>query len=264
MRLISSTALFLFILSWLDFSVAEAASMVGRDRFDAAFGVSKSNDELFRAAAIGDLGALVTSISRGDQVDGRDQSSWTALMYAAAAGRIGIVEKLVESGADPNATTERGLTPLMIAVINRQLLATDQLLLVGADAGIETPDGLTAWNLALQKGYYELLRPLNQPLRGIAVVLDTETIRVDGYNIHLFGISGRNEPYRSTLASVLGDNTVVCGHVEDRSFQCFVGKYDVAEIALINGLAEAKSNAPKNYIGRQKIAQEKSLGIWRH
>ena len=243
-------------------SLGSGASRSDPGGSEAASGAGHSNDLLFQAVTFGDLGALMSAIDRGAALDGRDRAGWTALMYAAASGRIGIIEKLIESGADPNLQEKRGLTPLMVAVLNRQLLAADQLLLVGADATIKTPDNLTASRIALQKGYDEFLPALDQPLRGIAVVVDTETLRVDGSEIRLFGIKGSAEPYRSTLASVLGDNPVLCEPIVDRSFQCFVGKFDVAEIALLNGLASANGEAPESYLAREKTAQQKKMGVW--
>lgn len=54
-------------------------------------------------------------IANGADVNARDSSGWTALMYASRDGNIEIINLLVENGADTNIKDNYGRTAIMIA-----------------------------------------------------------------------------------------------------------------------------------------------------
>jgi len=81
---------------------------------------------LRRAAEIGDIPGLQTSLYEHVDINARDASGRTALMLATLHGQIAAVDTLLAYGADPNAADARGTTPLQAA------LAADQRAIVAA------------------------------------------------------------------------------------------------------------------------------------
>jgi ankyrin repeat protein len=81
---------------------------------------------LRRAAEIGDIPGLQTSLDEHVDINARDASGRTALMLATLRGQTAAVDTLLAYGADPNAADARGTTPLQAAV------AADQRAIVAA------------------------------------------------------------------------------------------------------------------------------------
>jgi hypothetical protein len=81
---------------------------------------------LRRAAEIGDIPGLQTSLDEHVDINARDASGRTALMLATLHGQSAAVDTLLAYGADPNAADARGTTPLQAAV------AADQRAIVAA------------------------------------------------------------------------------------------------------------------------------------
>jgi Ankyrin repeats (many copies) len=81
---------------------------------------------LRRAAEIGDMPGLQTSLDEHVDINARDASGRTALMLAALHGHAAAVDTLLAYGADPNVADARGTTPLQAAV------AADQRAIVTA------------------------------------------------------------------------------------------------------------------------------------
>jgi hypothetical protein len=81
---------------------------------------------LRRAAEIGDIPGLQTSLDEQVDINARDASGRTALMLATLHGHTAAVDTLLAYGADPNAADARGTTPLQAAV------AVDQRAIVAA------------------------------------------------------------------------------------------------------------------------------------
>lgn len=73
------------------------------------------SDDLFRAAACGDLGMVQRCLLLGAGVDRRDQNGWTPLHRAAFKGRTRVVEFLIDNGAKVDAVDDVGFTPLRCA-----------------------------------------------------------------------------------------------------------------------------------------------------
>lgn len=70
---------------------------------------------LHLAAQKGDYETVQKLISRGTNVNARDDEGWTPLHYAAGGGYLEIVELLVSNKANVNAKTDNGITPLSAA-----------------------------------------------------------------------------------------------------------------------------------------------------
>jgi hypothetical protein len=54
-------------------------------------------------------------ISKGSEINARDDEGWTALMQASFSGQLENVSLLLESGADINSLSNKGETALAIA-----------------------------------------------------------------------------------------------------------------------------------------------------
>jgi len=78
----------------------------------------RAYDALGTAAATGDVFSLRVLLSRGEDVNAKDQDRRTALDRAAANGHLEAVKVLVkEAGADVESKSNRGLTPLSFAAV---------------------------------------------------------------------------------------------------------------------------------------------------
>ena len=75
-------------------------------------GLSKLDKDLLDAAKKGDLKGVMDAISRGANVNAKDDHGRTALHYASWCGHIEVVKYLVDSGADVNAEDIGQWTPL--------------------------------------------------------------------------------------------------------------------------------------------------------
>lgn len=79
-------------------------------------------------------------------------------LHSAVAGRTPeILELLVESGADLNARQQGGYTPLMGAAANGRRRMVEFLLRRGAKPGARSDEGKTARDLAVEKGFPDVI-----------------------------------------------------------------------------------------------------------
>ena len=75
------------------------------------------------AARTGRIGAVKALLSRGADVNWKEQNGQTALMWAAAEGHAEVVELLIEAGADfrtPLAIPDSRLCSLPCAKVDRR------------------------------------------------------------------------------------------------------------------------------------------------
>jgi hypothetical protein len=91
-----------------------------------------SSTALRRAAEIGDIRGLQTSLDEHVDINARDASGRTALMLATLHGQTAAVDTLLAYGADPNAADARGTTPLQAAVAGDQRAIVAALKRAGA------------------------------------------------------------------------------------------------------------------------------------
>lgn len=85
---------------------------------------------LHQAAAEGDIEQVKLFISKGADVDAKDEKNNTPLCYAVKAGKMEIVRLLVEAGADVNAGS---WPPLCEAVDENNVAIAEYLIAHGAD-----------------------------------------------------------------------------------------------------------------------------------
>ena len=116
------------------------------------------NERLWLACQLGDEEVVDSAIADGAQVNGADETGWSALHFAASANQIAVIQTLLmDKGADAEAQDNAGVTPLMVAAISGFTLATEQLLVVGESSANahETTHGLTALHLAAANNHFD-------------------------------------------------------------------------------------------------------------
>ena len=80
-----------------------------------AAAIAAPPEDLFNAANSGDAATVQALLAKGADVNAKDTTGWTALMFAAATDYTGTVQVLLKKGANVNAKNNKGETALMIA-----------------------------------------------------------------------------------------------------------------------------------------------------
>lgn len=101
-------------------------------------------EDLFAAAKEGDLQKLAFLLEQGLDVNARDGSGGTPLMWAALHGHLDAVRYLLQKGALVNERDNCGWTALMSAVTRDHLEIAELLLAHGADPNIPYSERLVA------------------------------------------------------------------------------------------------------------------------
>jgi len=106
-------------------------------------------------------------LDAGAEIDAKDSSGRTALMYAASGPFVETVGLLLKRGAEVNVQgTLEGFTALMTAAAEGLTEVVRILLAAGADRDIKDEDGDTALSFARQNGHAEVLALLENPPDG--------------------------------------------------------------------------------------------------
>ena len=124
--------------------------------FDAA------TRELWRVAESGDVDALAEILSRGVDVNARNQHGMTALMRAAHNGHEAVVRALLEHGADPNVTRNDRFTALALAAFFGHTETVRILIENGAKTEIVTRSGTSPKMWATARTFTEAARCLER------------------------------------------------------------------------------------------------------
>lgn len=102
----------------------------------------------------------------GVDVDTRDASGWTPLIYVASSGIVSLVDELLSAGADVNAVaTDRGWTAVTRAAYRGHAPTLVRLLAVGGDATARA-DGRTALEWAVEGGHADAAAVLRDHVAG--------------------------------------------------------------------------------------------------
>ena len=113
--------------------------------------------DINKAATKGDIAAIKQYLNAGNDVDARNESEWTVLMYAANNGRKEIAELLIAKGADVNIKDESGHTPLYAAASDGHREIAELLIAKGADVNAkERENGGTPLHWAAFRGRNEV------------------------------------------------------------------------------------------------------------
>ncbi len=113
--------------------------------------IQSHSEELFAAAADGDVEKLYCLLTRGmpiDLVDENREIGRTALAIAARAGHQKVVELLIHNGADIDTQDTNGATPLHLALLNDHVHVIGTLEFYGANITLTDNNGNLPLHLA--------------------------------------------------------------------------------------------------------------------
>ncbi len=135
-------------------------------------GAAEGADDIWTAAAKGELAAVKHHLATGQDVNAKAPvSRVTPLMMAAITGKTEVVNFLLAKGADPNLTNNEGSTALHMAAFFGHLEIVKTLLAKGAHVNArnqrsETPlDTVSGpWSKALEGVYRTIGKPLKLDL----------------------------------------------------------------------------------------------------
>ncbi len=127
--------------------------------------------ELWRVAESGDMDALAGLLSRGVDVNARNEHGVTALMRAAHYGHDRVVRVLLEHGADPNLTRNDKFTALALAAFFGHTETVRLLIENGAKTEVVTRSGTSPKMWAMARTFTDAARCFEQPKRAPVAVL---------------------------------------------------------------------------------------------
>ncbi|MCQ2371308.1 MAG: ankyrin repeat domain-containing protein [Akkermansia sp.] len=107
---------------------------------------------LMFAAAMGHLDCMEFLIAAGADVGAREEVGMTPLLFAALEGRTEALELLLRHGASLKDRTRGGWSPLLLAVGHRHTLMVQALVDRGADIDEVNDEGATALHVAATNG----------------------------------------------------------------------------------------------------------------
>jgi ankyrin repeat protein len=194
------------------------ATLIGSGRATHAAG------SLFDAIRSGSAPAIAAAIAAGADVNGRDETGATPLMYAAIYADAAAVEQLIDKGARVNDLNTFGATALMWAA--PQPAIVDVLLRKGADVNALASNGFTPLVVAARYGSVESVRRL------LAAGADTRAQAT-----RVLVLSGA---YQSTNPDVIGalrDEHVVVTSKEDIAGPALIRARN--DIRMLNRLLDA-------------------------
>ena len=96
-------------------------------------------------------------------------------------------------------------------------------------------------------------------------VVDTDTLKAGDVSVSLYGIEGIQGEAAQGMQAFLAANSarVTCQAEAATGFVCLLPDgTDVAEVALVNGAARVKDDAPQAYQDQQAAAEAARRGIW--
>jgi ankyrin repeat protein len=121
----------------------------------------QSEAALRKAAQDGDIKAVNALLAKGTNVNARDETGKTALLWVAPArDNPEMVQDLISQGADVNATDKNGETALMIAASQDNPGIIEELLAAGAKVNAANNVGQTALMEAAFRANIEIVKTL--------------------------------------------------------------------------------------------------------
>ena len=127
---------------------------------------SEEQEELNRAlrfaADKGDTRTVEELISKGADLNGKDNTGLTALICAARNGYTETAEMLISKGADVNAKDNDGWMALMYAAGIGFTATIEKLIYLGADVNAKDNNGETALKCAVKNGNTETAEMLKR------------------------------------------------------------------------------------------------------
>lgn len=187
-----------------------------------------AGQELIDAAGKGDLQKLKDLLKKGQNVNSRDENSWTVLMEASKAGHLDIVKALLAAKALVNARDKDGSTALMAASYPGHEEIVRLLLENGADIHPESR-GATALGWASMKARDQVMALLKAS--------GAKDLGSDYQNAALIDASATNDlkQVQELLDKGVDVNTKEIGAGTALIAACIGGHVDVVRLLLARG-----------------------------
>jgi serine protease inhibitor len=116
-----------------------------------------TEEALFTAVREGNIQRVRSLITKGADVNVKNNVYCTPLHYAAEYGHLIVAELLIANGADVNAKTINDVTPLHMAARRGYYNVVDLLIEKGADIDTTTKKGQTPLDYATDAGYADVV-----------------------------------------------------------------------------------------------------------
>jgi quinoprotein dehydrogenase-associated probable ABC transporter substrate-binding protein len=125
------------------------------------------DSELANAVLASDIARIRFLLTKGADLNKRDNQGYTALQSAARQRKASLIPDLIALKADPNATDADGYTALHHAVLRNTPDTVKALLQSGADGNLRTANGYTPLAMAILEDHYKSATALIE--NGVAV-----------------------------------------------------------------------------------------------
>lgn len=116
-----------------------------------------NSDSIHIACLYGDLAKIRKFLESGVNINTKDFSNKTPLMYAAEDGAVDTIEYLIRNGANIDDIDVRGDTALIIALKNNNIKASKVLIDYGANLHIKNEDDKDALSIASDMDSKEMI-----------------------------------------------------------------------------------------------------------
>jgi len=148
----------------------DVASILGETEIvkkllESGVDVNEKNEEgetaLHIASLVNNVEIVKLLLESGADVNVKNTLGQTALHVASSPNNVEVIKLLLEFGANPNVKTKKGgATPLHYASIFGKLEVVKLLIASGADIHTKTYSGKTAKDIAIEKGYQDIVEIL--------------------------------------------------------------------------------------------------------
>jgi uncharacterized protein len=119
-----------------------------------------ANEQLNRAAELGDTAAIFDLLQKGANINAQDEQGRTAVMAATHANQVQTVQALIQAGAYINIRDNRSDNPFLYASAESLLDIVNLTIEAGADTRLTNRFGGTALIPAAERGHVEIVREL--------------------------------------------------------------------------------------------------------
>jgi Ankyrin repeats (3 copies)/Ankyrin repeat len=119
------------------------------------------NQELSAAVIADDPQRVKLLVSKGAEVNRRDDQGYTPLTSAARQRYTNMIKVLLDLKADVNTAYANGMTPLLEAVMRNDVASIKVLLAHGADMETPGPEGFDPLVLSIEERKYEAAKTLS-------------------------------------------------------------------------------------------------------
>ncbi|MHC4752373.1 MAG: ankyrin repeat domain-containing protein, partial [Planctomycetota bacterium] len=200
---------------------------------------TKTDTSLHKAAVGGDIEQVKMLISKGTDVNAKDESGMTTLHRVSNQGQKDIAELLIAKGADIEAKNNDGRTPLHIASHQGQKEVAEMLISKGADINAKDNGGRIPLYLAAGQGH----RDVAELLIAKGADIDTKN-NMDRTSLYIAARRGHRDVVELLIAKganidVKGENGLTLLHVAAER-----GHKEVAELLISKG---SDINAQNNW-----------------